>query len=350
MNEYRIIALREFLLYNFGEEWQNKLATWTMNMVKAVYIHLLLFGLILAGCSNSTSPGSEKSTISKTVKKQLLEKASATVGWQPYGSRYAIIVMSDGRNSDEYFWPVTKSMYSYLRTMGFDKEDIRFLAPSKYATNHPDIVSDEAVETKIEEAYKWAKSICTPKDLLYVFWISHGTSSDFTTAGNSVRHSTLSAWMQGITAKQIIGVYQPCFSGTVVDDISRENIITTTSTNPTASNNWPWAENIAFAVAGPPYCDQWMNPNHELEPAKYSADHDGDGQVSMTEAYIWVAKHRYTEGSMFDDNGDGVGGQWTKDTFDPNDPNKDGYNGNHYSLRGWKPIRNTAVKSDSGKL
>ena len=77
---------------------------------------------------------------------------------------------------------------------------------------------------------------------------------------------------------------------------------------------------------------------------------DGDGQVSMTEAYIWVAKHRYTEGSMFDDNGDGVGGQWTEDTFDPHDPNEDGYNGNHYSLRGWKPVRNTAGKSDSGKL
>jgi len=275
--------------------------------------------------------------------------STATVGWQPYGSRYAIIVMSDGSNSDKYFWPVTKSMYSYLLTMGFDKEDIRFLAPSKYATNYPDIVSDEAVETKIEEAYKWAKSVCTAQDLLYIFWISHGTSSDFTTAGNSVRHSTLSDWMHGITAKQIIGVYQPCLSGAVVDDISGENIITTTSTNLTATNDWPWAENIAFAVAGPPYCDQWMNPNHELEPAKYSADHDGDGQVSMTEAYIWVAKHRYTEGSMFDDNGDGLGGQWTKDTFDPNDPNKDGYNGSHYSLRGWKPIRKAAVKSDSGR-
>jgi hypothetical protein len=278
------------------------------------------------------------------------KQPTTTAGWQPYGNRYAIIVMSDGRNSDEYFWPVTNSMYTYLRTMGFGKENIRFLAPSKYATNYPDIVSGEAVETRIEEAYKWAKSICTPNDLLYIFWISHGTFSDFTTAGNSVRHSTLSIWMQGITAKQIIGVYQPCLSGSVVDDISGENIITTTSTNPTAGNDWPWAENIAFAVAGPPYCDQWMNPNHELEPARCSADHDGDGQISMTEAYIWVAKHRYTEGSMFDDNGDRVGGQWTKDTFDPNDPNKDGYIGNHYSLRGWKPIRNAAVKSDSGKL
>lgn len=265
--------------------------------------------------------------------------STANVGWKPYGNRYAIIVMSDGRNSDKYFWPVTKSMYSYLRTMGFNKENIRFLAPNKYATNYPDIVYDEAVETKIEEAFKWAKSICTGKDLLYIFWISHGTSSYFTTAGNSVSHSTLASWMKGIRAKQIIGVYQPCQSGAVVDDISGENIITLTSTDLTTTNDWPWAENIAFAVAGPPYYDQWMNPNHELEPAKYTADHDGDGQVSMTEAYIWVAKHRYTEGSMFDDNGDGLGGQWTKDTFDPNNPNKDGYNGNHYSLRGFKPIR-----------
>jgi hypothetical protein len=228
--------------------------------------------------------------------------------------------------------------------MGFSKDHIRFLTPQKYVANYPDIVSGEASKTKIEEAYKWARSVCTNRDLLYIFWISHGTSSDFTTAGNSVKHSTLSSWMEGIEAKQIIGIYQPCLSGAVIDDISGKNIITTTSTNTTVGNDWPWAENVAFAVAGPPYCDQWMNENHELEPAEYSADQDGDGQVSMAEAYIWVAKHRYTEGSMFDDNGDGVGGQWNKDTFDPNDPCKDGYIGNHYSLKGWKPIRNTPLK------
>jgi hypothetical protein len=52
---------------------------------------------------------------------------------------------------------------------------------------------------------------------------------------------------------------------------------------------------------------------------------------------------------MLDDNGDGLGGQWMKDTFDPNNPNKDGYNGSHYSLRGFKPIRKAVVKSDSGR-
>ena len=275
---------------------------------------------------------------------------AAVVGWRAYGSRYAIIVMSDGRNSDKYFWPVTKSMYGFLLEMGFSKENIRFLGPSKYVTNYPDIVFGEASENQIEEAYRWAQSECRPDDLLYIFWISHGTSSDFTTAGKSVKHSTLNCWMEGIKAKKIIGVYQPCLSGAVVDDISGENIITTTSTDLTSGNDWPWAENIAFALAGPEYCEQWMNPNHEMEPAKYAVDQDGDGQVSVTEAYIWVAKHRYTEGSMFDDNGDCLGGQWVKDSFDPNDPNKDGYVGNHYSLKGWKPIGNAQAKFHSGQL
>jgi hypothetical protein len=262
---------------------------------------------------------------------------AAAADWQPYGSRYAIIVMSDGRYSDEYYWPATKSVYSYLLEIGFSRENIRFLAPSRYATGHPDIVSGEASETRIEQAYQWARSVCTQEDLLYVHWISHGTSSYFTTAGNPVRHSTLASWMKGIKAKQIIGVYLPCQSGAVVDDISGEDIITVTSTDPTTINEWPWAENMAIALAGPPHCDQWMNPKHKLEPARYDADQDGDGQVSVTEAYIWVAKHRYTEGSMLDDNGDGVGGQWMTDTFDPYNPDKDGYIGNHYSLMGWKP-------------
>jgi hypothetical protein len=266
---------------------------------------------------------------------------AAAVDWRPYANRYAIIVMSDGRNSDKYFWPVTRSMYKSLRTIGFAKKNIRFLAPSKYVANYPDVVFGQATETKIEEAYGWAKSVCTSEDLLFIFWISHGQSSVFTTAGNPVKHSTLNSWMEGIEAKQIIGVYQPCQSGAVIDDISGKNIITTTSTDPTTGNNWPWAENMAFALTGPAHCEQWMNADHELEPAKYPVDQDGDGQVSITEAYIWVAKHRYTEGSMFDDNGDGIGGQWTQDTFDPTDPDKDGYRGNHYSLKGWKPIGDT---------
>jgi hypothetical protein len=266
------------------------------------------------------------------------EEPQAASGWQPYVNRYAIIVMSDGRNSDKYFWPVTKSMYGYLREMGFSKENIRFLTPERYVRSNPDVVFGEASATNVEQAYQWAGYVCTSGDLLYIFWISHGTESDFTTAGDSVKHSTLAGWMEGITARKIIGVYQPCLSGAVVDDISGENVISTTSTNLTAGNNWPWAENIAFALAGPPHCDQWMNQNHEMEPAKYPADRDGDGQVSVTEAYIWVARHRYTEGSMFDDNGDGLGGQWREDTFDPNDPDKDGYVGNHFSLKGWRPI------------
>jgi hypothetical protein len=267
------------------------------------------------------------------------QKSLPDTGWRCYGSRYAIIVMSDGRNSDKYFWPVTNSMYGYLRQMGFRKGDIRFLAPRKYVTGYPKTVFAEASKTNIEKAYRWAKSVCARDDLLYIFWISHGHSSTFTTAGNPVKHSTLASWMKGINAKQIIGVYQPCLSGSVIDDISGENVITTTSTDPKTNNNWPWAENMAFALAGPPHCDQWMNTDHELEPAKYPADRDCDGQVSLAEAYIWVAKHRYTEGSMFDDNGDGIGGQWSEDTFDPNEPDKDGYIGAHYSLQGWKLLR-----------
>ncbi|MHC4595247.1 MAG: hypothetical protein ACYS19_09925, partial [Planctomycetota bacterium] len=250
---------------------------------------------------------------------------AAAADWQPYGNRYAIIVMGDGRLSDQAHWPACTSMYRYLLEIGFIRENIRFLAPSRYARGRPDIVSGEASETKIEQAYRWARSTCTQADLLYVYWISHGVSSQFMTARNPVGHSTLASWIKGIKARQIVGVYQPCFSGAVVDDISGENIITLTSTDPNTLNSWPWAENLAFALAGPRHCDRWINPNHNwnLDPARYYADQDGDGQVSVTEAYVWVAKHGYVEGSMLDDNGDGVGGQWMTDTFDPYDPDKD---------------------------
>ena len=266
------------------------------------------------------------------------QPAVAAADWQPYGNRYAIIVTGEGTLSDQH-WSGCTTMYRNLLEIGFIRENIRFLGPSRYARSHPDIVSGEASPTRIEQAFQWARSTCTQADLLYIYWIGHGGSSQFATAGNPVRHSTLASWIKGIKAKQIIGVYQPCFSGAVVDDISGENIITLTSTDPKTANSGPWAGNIRFALLGPRYCDRWKNQNQNwnLVPTRYYVDQDGDGQVSVTEAYIWVAKHEYVEGSMLDDNGDGVGGQWMTETFDPYDPDKDGYIGNHYSLIGWKP-------------
>jgi hypothetical protein len=68
-----------------------------------------------------------------------------------------------------------------------------------------------------------------------------------------------------------------------------------------------------------------------------SVDTNQDGYISMTEAYNWIAPRSQAAGehSMFDDNGDGVGHEWGTPGYDPEDPTKDGYIGNFYSLDGW---------------
>ena len=44
---------------------------------------------------------------------------AAAADWQPYGSRYAIIVMGDGRLSDQAHWPACTSMYRYLLEIAY---------------------------------------------------------------------------------------------------------------------------------------------------------------------------------------------------------------------------------------
>jgi hypothetical protein len=122
----------------------------------------------------------------------------------------------------------------------------------------------------------------------------------------------------------VIGAYNPCYSGGVIDDVSRLGVITVTSQDASHPNSWGWAGKWRQALRG----------GTPEDPT----DTDGDGYISLTEAYLWICPKSQAAGehSMYDDNGDGVGHECTDPGFDPNDPAKDGYIGNFYSLDGWR--------------
>ena len=76
-------------------------------------------------------------------------------------------------------------------------------------------------------------------------------------------------------AKVLIASFNPCYSGAVVDDISRKGVIVITSVNANQTNRFGWAGEWRNALLG--------------GTSDNRTDRNGDGFISMTEAYEWVA-------------------------------------------------------------
>ena len=285
-------------------------------------------------------PGGPATAILSILLLSVVSDSLSAAEWQPYGNRYAIILHSNGgsRGMNAWYWEETSYMYRNCIKHGFDPDNIRFFATGDSAEVYADMVNGEGTYENMKAAYEWAASACTEDDLLVVFWMSHGNSAGASLQDKGISYSEIGEWTNAVNARIVIGGYQPCKSGGMVDDLSRPGVITATSTSTRANNAFPWSYNWPLAFDGAPADSMYKNMYHNMVPSKARVDTDGDGVTNATEAYIWIMKQYNREGAMFDDNGDGIGGQYEKDTFDPDDPEKDGYIGRHYSLIGWKPI------------
>ncbi|UCG82772.1 MAG: right-handed parallel beta-helix repeat-containing protein, partial [Dehalococcoidia bacterium] len=248
--------------------------------------------------------------------------------WHTYGDRYAIIVMGGNEASSgqkyRWFWGDTKGMYHELISYGFTGANIYFLSYGDSANAHPGWVDAQSTTANIRTAYQWAQTNCTGTDLLYVYWVDHGKPTYFNTNDGTLTHAELDTLMRPIGAKIIIGAYNPCYSGAVIDDISHDGVISITSQDASNKNAWGWAGKWRQALRGAP-ADR--------------IDTDGDGHISMTEAYNWIAPQSQAAGehSMFDDNGDSVGHEWGQVGYNPSNPcqGNDGYIGKFFSLDGY---------------
>ncbi len=255
--------------------------------------------------------------------------------WTEYGDRYALIIMGPAGNEWLYrlYWNTCFGQYKELVDhFGFSERNIRFLSYGREMRRHKECVHGEATIQNVKKAYEWAASACRPMDLLYVYWISHGDAGAFH-LDRGVPHGALASWMKPIRAKVIVGVYQPCNSGAVIDEISGPRVITLTSTDPKQRNNFPWAENIRFGLLG---SSEYMDGSHQMRRCSIPADADKDGVVTLLEAYTRAARVYNRERPLLDDNGDGKGGNLADLKWNPKSAGQDGHASARYSLFGWR--------------
>ena len=255
-----------------------------------------------------------------------------TSQWLPYSNRYAVIVMGGDETGQMYtwYWQDSYGMYQHLIALGFTAANIHFLSYGSEAEAHPEAVDGVSTKANVQWAFDQVRMKSTLGDLVYVLWVDHGTNQLFNLhEGTTITHVEYANCIKNISARVIVGAYNPCYSGAVIDNISRLGVISATSVNAHQANAAGWAGWWRTALAGGTSGDP--------------SDRNGDGHIDMAEAYEWVASKSQgyrpaAEHPLFDDNGDDVGSEYNTAGYNSNDPNKDGFRGRMYSLTGWRSI------------
>jgi hypothetical protein len=112
----------------------------------------------------------------------------------------------------------------------------------------------------------------------------------------SLRDDEMATYLSAINAGRIVIVMLPCFSGGFIEDLSAPNRVILTATVEELSS---WGNRfLRRFTAALHWADINGNP--------VNADSDGNGYISMLEAFNYAAENDDTP-PQYDDNGDGIG-------------------------------------------
>jgi len=259
--------------------------------------------------------------------------------WKPYGHRYAIVVMGGNVSGQMYrwYWNDTSGKVWTLMDWGFAPEDIIYLSYGDSANVHPELVDDISTKANVQAAFDTVAAKVTQDDLVHVWWVDHGNTSGFEVHNGFVYFTELRDWIDNIECRAYIGAYNPCYSGAIMSHMQglcsdERRVITATSVRANQPNSYGWAGMWRLAMRGG-YPDN-------VVPS--SSDRNGDGYIALDEAYEWETPHSNAasppEYPLFDDNGDGIGGDLTNPAiYDSTgqDSTKDGFCGQFYNLMAW---------------
>ena len=281
---------------------------------------ILVIILIVLSCIQTQSQGVNSL--------HLMQENSTGADWCTYDNKYALIIMGgyepSGTNLYGWYWGDCYRMYNRLiNNFSFSPSNIRLLSYGDSATVHSNEVFDISTVSNVTQAYQWLAQTSTSGDLCYIFWVDHGSPTTFLLNDGHINHTTLGTLTKAINARCVAGAYNPCNSGAIVDDVSANNVISVTSVLPTQLNSFGWAGAWTTGVTGGGTNDP--------------SDLNGDGYVSFSEMFEWIAPKAlsYGENCTYDDNGDGNYSILSSLNYNPNLPNYDGHFGKDHSLSGW---------------
>ncbi|MBS3778070.1 MAG: hypothetical protein KGY65_05255 [Candidatus Thermoplasmatota archaeon] len=120
----------------------------------------------------------------------------------------------------------------------------------------------------------------------------------------------LGEYIENIHAARMLFILQPCYSGGFINELSGINHIIFTASKENEVATVSWIEPLLRGLSG-------------------KADANGDGKISLLEAYEYAARKvnekTTDEHPLLDDNSDGIGHHFTDAGYNPCIPNSDGF-------------------------
>ncbi|MBN2023355.1 MAG: hypothetical protein JW809_11255 [Pirellulales bacterium] len=194
---------------------------------------------------------------------------------------------------------VNEGMYRVLRRHGYPDEAIYRFA--EYQGDKPPRIDGAATVKNLRATFAHLKRIVEPDDRVFVLVVGHGSPGEadygYALLDGKVAAPEFGDWISALPARNATVVIHPCHGGAFLPRASGPGRVVVTSVNADEVNGVPWAEAFIEAFAKP---DQ--------------GDADGDGRVSVLEAYraaLAPGRERYgddlREHPLLDDNGDRIG-------------------------------------------
>lgn len=253
--------------------------------------------------------------------------------------RVHAVIISGGMNklmNHERYWNDCAFLYRTLReNCHFSRQDITLLMSdggepgrdmlladgSGFATSPADLDGDgerdvwlPATLAQIDTSLKQLAASLTANDRLFIFLMDHGGCDDngqsyaWMWGGERLYDTRLAQLLDGFRVASIGIVMGMCYSGGFINELRGDNRVIVSSC---ADNEQSWA------CRDKPYDEfvyHWTCAiaGHDTEGNAVNADTDGDGQVSMSEAFSYAQQHdRREETPQYCSTPMALGEQWS---------------------------------------
>lgn len=137
--------------------------------------------------------------------------------------KYAILICGA---TDSWMVDALKQAYNVVNhrpiigdnVLNYDNDHIYFVAYNQYDYNGSHYYSVSSAN--IHQAISDIDALADSDDSVFIYIIAHGSKNSFTAGGDTVTHSDLDSWVDGISCGQMVVVYDSCWGANLIDDLT----------------------------------------------------------------------------------------------------------------------------------